>query len=318
MRSSALMRELAANTAMLLPPVRAWRTRRARTSYGDPREDVQRFLDQHEFFLSNLGADRIRDRVIAEIGPGDALPLGLLLIGSGARRYVAIDRFLGSVDSDEARSLYRALADASPAHVKEGWRARGLDPREFPWTGSHGGDAPVTLVRRSIEDVDFRILERADVVISFNVIEHVSDVARSVSNMAGLVTEEGAMLHRIDYGPHGPWLEERNPLEFLTPPPWLWSLLGASRGYPNRRRHALVLDALLRAGFRSDARVDRRFAPEDVAACRRRLSREFREMTVAELEVREAEILSTRRGEPRLLGTSWARLVASHGRPSRP
>src|SRR6476660_4451845 len=82
-----IMREVAANFAMSIPAVREIRVRRGRTmNYSSQRETVAAFLDQFNFFVDNLGEERLLDATVVEIGPGDSIPLGLLFLGHGVRR----------------------------------------------------------------------------------------------------------------------------------------------------------------------------------------------------------------------------------------
>src|SRR3979490_1992298 len=94
-RYSDIARELAANAAMGSPAIKELRVRKGRT-IGFPTEiKAQLVLDQFNFFIDTIGFDNIHGKVVAEIGPGDAIPLAPLFLAAGAKRYLAVDRFLG-------------------------------------------------------------------------------------------------------------------------------------------------------------------------------------------------------------------------------
>ena len=234
--AQALIRELAANTAMAIPAVRRRRLRGLRTRAPSPQPEARKIAAQFEF-LRDSAAD-IAGKVVVEIGPGDALGLAPLFIAAGAERYVAVDRFLGDVWGSGAHGLYQELERlCGPFPI--GWRNQ------------------VTLVRHSIEKTIAGV-PRADVILSFDVIEHLLDLPHAVRNMSSLLKPEGRMIHRIDYGPHGVWLSSDDPLSFLSVPGWLWTAIGSNRGYPNRVRHRQFVQLLEAQGLRVAERITRR------------------------------------------------------------
>src|SRR3974390_360486 len=108
-------RELVANAAMGVPAIRRVRIQRGRTVGASIEQKAQAISEQFQFFLAIIGKERLRNAHIVEIGPGDVIPLAPLFIGSGARKYTAIDRFLGAVTSQEAVDLYnQVLQHATP------------------------------------------------------------------------------------------------------------------------------------------------------------------------------------------------------------
>jgi SAM-dependent methyltransferase len=225
-----IAREIAANLAMGIPAVRSARLRRNRTMVADPVEQAARVREQFAFFASAIGP--FEGKTIVEVGPGDSIALAPLFIGAGAKKYIAIDRFLGDVYGDSATQIYRALSAGE-------WQK------------------DVELHACSIEDA-FAI--SADVIVSYNALEHLGDLGRAFKNMARMLEPGAVMAHRIDYGPHDVWERCENKLEFLSFPDWLWNLMGSNRGYPNRLRHDAVLALLHDAGFSTKAKVTETFA----------------------------------------------------------
>jgi SAM-dependent methyltransferase len=233
----ALLRELAANVAMGIAPLRRRRLRGLRTGSSQVDFEAAKIIAEFDFLRDSAGA--LTNKTIVEIGPGDALGLAPLFISAGAARYIALDRFLGDVWSPRAQSLYERIASL-----------RG--PFAANW------QQQVELLRHSIEQVG-QTLPAADVIVSFDVIEHLADLPLAVQHMAGMLKPNGRMIHRVDYAPHGIWLSARDPMSFLRVPRWLWVAIGSNRGYPNRVRHPQFVQLLRQRGLHVSERITREY-----------------------------------------------------------
>jgi SAM-dependent methyltransferase len=236
----ALLRELAANVAMGIPPIRRRRLKGLRTGNSQVELEAAKIVAEFDFLRDSAGA--LRNKTVVEIGPGDAVGLAPLFISAGAARYIALDRFLGDVWSPRADALYDQIAGL-----------RG--PFEPNW------QTKVELLRVSIEQVG-QTLPAADLIVSFDVIEHLADVPLAVRHMRGMLKPTGRMIHRVDYGPHGVWLSAQDPLSFLRVPRWLWMAFGSNRGYPNRLRHPQFVQLLRQQGLYVCERITRNHGPD--------------------------------------------------------
>lgn len=286
-----ITRECIANGMMGMPLIRNWRVRRGRTMSANTDDQVKKILDQFDFHIESIGWECVRDKTVIEIGPGDAIPLGLLFLGAGAKQYVVVDRFLGNVSNASAKHLYRALIEAAPEKLHQGWQEKGLDPYQYPWLEAADSSPRIKLIPKSIEETDLEESDRGDIIVSFNVIEHLSDVTHAFGKMAEILKPGGSMLHRVDYGPHG--YGQENPLKFLTLSSRVWRLMGSNRGWPNRLRHSQVVQALENSGFKSTDRITHSFDLEDLQSIRPFLSSDFRKLHDADLLVADAEIHSS-------------------------
>lgn len=236
--------EIAKNTLMR-GPIRRLRALWPRTSGLVPHDDSD--LSSHAFAMLEclLQANvQVSGARVLEIGPGDHLSSGLALLAAGARQYVALDRFPAAYSSRSAKAWYAATERA--------WRARApgaewpewLDVKRFP----EGYGDRVQVIRSAIEDAQGA--GSFDIVCSHNVGEHVFDLHRFVSaHKHHLAFDRGTAVHRIDFGPHGPWRKYSDPLFFLDITPMLWHLMGSRRGYPNRFRLHHFVDAFRAAGY---------------------------------------------------------------------
>ena len=283
-----IFKELIANAAMGIPAVRRWRIRRGRTNFGT--DTGGKFASQLREFLEIAGRDCLCGKSVLEVGPGDLIAMGLLFLGAGAKRYSAVDRFLGDVLSAALRPDYAAVFQAAPDWIKEGIRQRGLDAAAFPWTKGLGADL-IGLYTASLEQAG-QTVPPADVLCSFNVVEELYDLDRAFAAARRMLRPGGFMAHRVDYTPHGCWTNYANPLTFLTVGERLWQAMGSRRGVTNRLRHCQVIASLQRCGFECQSTVVSRFDPKHVEEIRPLLPASQRELPMEDLLVAEAWIVA--------------------------
>jgi len=272
--------QVAKNTAMGVPVVRSWRLRRPRAgaAFDGKPESLERFAFLGLRALWAVVGD-VRGLRIAEIGPGDYLTSGLALLAAGAKTYTAIDRFPGAYGGPEAKSWYRGIRDAWPRTFPDRAWPDDLEPEAFPESYPHR----VETIARPIEAIAAE--ERFDLVCSFQVGEHVTDLHAFARVNAKLLVPGGTAIHRVDFGPHDCWCRYDDPMTFLRFPEWLWRLMGSHRGTPNRFRHHEFLEAFDRAGL-----TPRRPPLTDAFDVVRpaHLARRFKEMPVESLRVQSA------------------------------
>jgi SAM-dependent methyltransferase len=276
-----IVRELAANAAMSVPSIRDARVKRGRTAPGSLEAKARMIRSQFEFFMDAIGTNGIRGKTVLEIGPGDAVPLAPLFLRAGARRYVALDRFLGDVTNERALDLCHVALAGAPPEIGDRATLRRL--LQTP--------SRVTLIKAAIEDEAPLNARGADFIISFNVCEHLGDLRKALRNMTALLAPGGRMIHRVDYGPHDVWEGYDNPLAFLTVPQPLWRMMSGSRGCPNRTRHAQLVSMARALGLQVVDRVGTCAPESSVAQVRPYLSKEFRDLRDAELGVLDAQII---------------------------
>ena len=243
-------KEACKNFAMGIPQFRAWRLQKPRTHsiHLAPEELVTRLENYAFFTLRNLRgiAGSVEHLNIIEIGPGDHLTSGLSLLAAGAASYTVIERFVGDFSSVEAKERYREIEKAWPDFFPETPWPDYLRAENFP----EGYNERVKVWPIPIEEAEATADRQYDVVCSFQVGEHVSDIESFAQMNARLLAQGGVAVHRVDFGPHGCWSQYRDPLTFLRFPDWLWSMMGSNRGTPNRRRYHEFCAAWERAGLK--------------------------------------------------------------------
>jgi hypothetical protein len=276
-----VLSEIAKNVAMSLPPVRAWRLRRPRAgvSFTGSLDE----LDRYAFLGLDLLTEhvgRLAGRSIVEFGPGDLLTSGLAMLAAGAARYAAVDRFAGDYGGLEGRRWYAAIQARWPEKYPGiPWPAW-LAADEFP----HGYPDRVASLELGVERVPD--IGRFDVVCSFQVGEHVSDIAAFANATRAMLAPGGVAVHRVDFGPHGVWEKYSDPLTFLRLPDLAWRWMGSARGTPNRRRVHEFVEAFQAAGLTVELHTLEVFESARIDCSK--LNRRFRAMPLESVRTRTA------------------------------
>lgn len=252
-----IAREVAANLAMSVAPVRRWRINRPRAGAEFSPEMLERYA-----FQALRGLERHRVEVagltVAEFGPGDTLASGLALLAAGAESYTTLDRFTPDYSRPGAKAWYRGVRAAwSQAFPGRAWPAW-LDPELFPAAYPRR----VRVLNVAVEEAQEG--ERYDIVCSWQVGEHVEDIQAFADVTAAMLKPTGVAVHRVDFGPHGCWERYEDPLTFLRFPRWAWHAMGASRGVPNRHRHHEFMQAWEAAGLVVECREPTWFSPKRI------------------------------------------------------
>jgi SAM-dependent methyltransferase len=255
-----ILLEFAKNQLLAFGPVRAARLRFfGRTARSaNPVECAESAIASFQVLLDAIGGtSAIEGRDVLEIGPGDAVPFGVIALGAGARRYLALDRFIGNVSGERSTAIYEQLLSTMTPAARERVPALG----SFPY-----GTEKASVIPEAIEQTSMKRV--ADVILSYNVLEHVFDMPAALRSMAALLRPGGIMVHRVDYSAHGPWQRYSNGLTFLTVPESIWKLMGTARGTPNRLRHGEVIAMMRQAGFDVKDHPLEHFRASDLEAIR--------------------------------------------------
>lgn len=278
-------KQVAKNFGMGIKPVREWRLRRMRAAsqvFSTDDEFIERYaLLAPRHLLGSLPS--LNGLHIAELGPGDYLTSGFALLAAGAASYTVIDRFPGNYDSPEAKRWYVAVQEAWPRLMPDHPWPEYLRAADFPeayrdrWR----------LISAPIEDIQPD--RQYDVVCSYQVGEHVSDIVAFAKMNARLLAPDGLAAHRVDFGPHDCWFYYPDPLTFLRFPEWLWKLMGSNRGIPNRRRFHEFNAAFAEAGLKVET-TDLSYFDEDKID-RKALGKRFRSMPYESIRVGTAVYL---------------------------
>ncbi len=259
----------------------------------------------------------LREPVVAELGPGDSIGIGLAALLSGAREYYALDVVdYGSLTRnvavfDELVGLFRSRA-AIP------------DEREFPQVQPLLADysfpdqlLPHRVLEKSLHDDRLQSIkhsivdprrpdslvhlivpwhnpvvippESVNLIFSQAVLEHVADLPLAYRSMRRWLAPDGLMSHQIDFKCHWKATEWNGHWSYsdLT-----WRLIQGKQVYLlNREPHSTHLRLLRQEGFHLVCdRVQRR----ESNLSREQLARRFHDIPTDDLTISGALIQASR------------------------
>ena len=263
--------------------------------------------------------------VVAEIGPGDALGIGIAALLPGARRYIALDIVPCASNSenlqvfDEMVAFFRARAPI-PDHTVYPEAEPALESYAFPGhilgaTRLSQSLAPdrLELVRRAVASAgspdvaagesisisyvvpwsDARALRPSsvDLILSQAVLEHVDDLEGVYRAMAAWLRPGGWISHAIDFRSHGVSPYGNGHWAY---PSVLWKVCRGRRPFLlNRQPHSSHLKLIGQSGFRM-VRDEPVF--EEPPLARGSLARTFRQLSDSDLRTSRAFIQAVKDG----------------------
>ena len=189
------------------------------------------------FYLEHLDtATEVKGGHVCEIGCGDCLASADLFLNLGAR-HVSLIEHLPTVTGDAQRAVLERCS-----------RANGFGGMPLVLTAAGALDeGRVTKIAAYLEDI--RESTEYDLMVSFDVLEHVEDVESFFGNCHRMLRAGGRMLHKIDLSGHGVFEDPLPPLDFQTYPDWLYALIYPKYRRATRRTRDEYLEAMRGAGF---------------------------------------------------------------------
>lgn len=248
----------------------------------------------------------VSPRVVAELGPGDSLGIGLAALLSGAEAYWAFDvlehadlsRNIAILDelvtlfrdrtpipgADEFPSVKPVLADhAFPHDILSSSRldmclADGRVDRIRQSLEASGETAP--MIRYCVPWFDREVVQEnsVDMIFSQAVLEHVDDLVGAYTSMKRWLKPGGVMSHQIDFRCHGTAREWNGHWKYSD---LRWRLIRGKRPYLlNRQPHSVHTRIVREQGFEIIGDDPVR---EVSAVDRRQLAPRFRELSDVDL-----------------------------------
>jgi len=246
-------------------------------------------------------------KVIAELGPGDSLGIGLAALLSGSEKYYAFDVVkhanteLNLVIFEELAELFKHRADI-PDHNEFPSVKPELTNYRFPYEILSDqrlsfalNENRVDRIRRSLEDPsssDGMIIykvpwhsdhviehETVEVIYSQAVMEHVDDLTQAYENMYIWLKKAGYISHQIDFKCHGTAKEWNGHWLYSD---FIWKLIRGKREYLlNRRPYSDHLKLIKDAGFtlidQTISRAESNYTPAELAP-------QYRNMSLGDLQ----------------------------------
>jgi hypothetical protein len=266
------------NMVMGTRPLVALRARWARSAPRPAVVDVE-FLERYAYSPFRLVMEHLYGSIegcdVAEIGPGDHIPVALLLLASGARSYTGIDRFKAHITSFHAKRVYSALYHdlprSYPALVDSSDR-RGIVAELFP----EGHDHLAQYYRRPAEEMT-KVGRQFDIIFSYSSINCLLSIDDFAEQAYRCTRAGGTGIHFIDFRPQDFCCDNDDPSDWLGYSDLVWSLMTSYRGGPNRRRLHEFVESFERAGFEVKICATERWS-EEVFRDRTKLAPRFRTM----------------------------------------
>jgi len=236
------------------------------------RQCVTDYLDTLDI-PSNGRADFLQDKVVLEYGPGDIPGVALLLVAYGARKVYCVDRFplvsIASKNLDVIHQLANMLSESERQRFDQCFK----NP-QAPEEGFNSERIEYLVRPNGVSDLQGEV----DIVLSRAVLEHVNDLDATFKDMKAAMKKGAVSVHQVDLRSHG--LHVSNPLDFLTPPMWLWQLMHSHKGVPNRWRADRYETIVERLGVeRMVFRPTTLYVTEQVATIRPLLPAAFRHVS---------------------------------------
>lgn len=230
--------------------------------FGVPRDERSNFLS---------------GKRILEYGPGDVPGVALLMVAHGARQVVCVDRFPMVRMSPKNTQIVNLMLERLPLPLRDRAEACFRQPAH-PESGFNSTYLDYLVRKSGLSG----LANEVDLVMSRAVLEHVNDLPSTFQDMYAALKPGGIAIHLVDLKSHG--LHRTNPLDFLSWPTWLWSLMYSAKGVPNRLRVNAYRDVAKQNGLEVITLKPTLIASlDDVRAVRPDLAEPFKMLTDEEL-----------------------------------
>ncbi len=225
----------------------------------------------------------------AELGPGDDVAVAYCFLKAGARKMYTVERFASVKLDERAIALFRAVD-----LLLEGLNAVQADDIATLHRGQVVLDA-ARLEHRVGQFETCGLPEPVDFIYSNDVMEHVDDPATIFRCAFHALRPNGVFVNNIDLAGHNAFSNASQPLDFLTCPDWLWSLMFSHVVTTNRVRYGEFLHCARAAGFdvaREDVLV--RADPAYLSSVRPALLDRYRALSDDDLSVIQIRLIAVR------------------------
>lgn len=214
-------------------------------------QDVIATLEQRIKHNYNMIEPFTHKRIL-EVGPGQDLGTGIILLSKNASSYAAIDRF---PLAQKNTSFYTALeeklvnkmATVNTMNVEKSIALCLKDPQglNLPYFHYHGGSADTMDTITGLEGIS------QDIIFSQSVLQTVEDVDAFFDTAYSLLSKDGVMCHEIDLRTMMSGFRTYDPLVILRYSENVYQKLLYYPGAPNRLRSDDYVNSARRAGFRN-------------------------------------------------------------------
>ncbi len=201
-------------------------------SVADSLDYIDRVYRDYVYY-GGLSPEQLAGRRILEIGPGDNFGVALHFLAAGAAEVAGLDKFATRRDTEHATAIYRAMRERlSGAEAARFDAVLDLNSMRFH-------PERLQIIEGVATEDAARVLapESFSVIVSRAVLEEIHSIDRAFQAMDRLLEPGGLMLHKIDLSDYGMFSGRgMHPLEFLTIPDPVYTMMTEYSGDPNRLR----------------------------------------------------------------------------------
>ena len=280
-------------TAIIRPPLRSFlhclRLTRSQQFCGKKVVNEELVKDRH-LRICRILHQQIQKLALpghgtaCEIGAGDCLASSDLLLGYGFEKVYVVEKSVPEITVGQVEVL-REIASHTDLPNQ-------LDVL-LQENGGCLNSERVILVEKYFEESE--LPELVDLIVSFDVLEHVEDVSTFFRNCHRALSDGGVMIHKFDLSGHGLLEDPVPPLDFQTYPDWLYHLMYSKYRRAVRNWIDTFTKELLYHGFK-DLRITaiRTADPAYVAAIRPRLRKAASHLTDEQISFLDVVITASK------------------------
>ncbi len=209
---------------------------------------------------------------ILELGPGDNLGTGLILLASGADSYTAFDinPLIDSCPSGFYEQLFKRIEKEIPtANIAE--LGNELDKL-------HKESGRLKYLCNKKLDLSKSNKAQFNLILSQAVFEHFENIDKVISNVSEAACSGATLIAEVDLMTHSRYIRSRDPLNIYRYPGWLYKLMKFS-GIPNRIRPGEYAEILEKYGWWNIAIYPLSVVSDDYLS-KTRIAKKFRNETI--------------------------------------
>ncbi|NUO09654.1 MAG: methyltransferase domain-containing protein [Candidatus Brocadia sp.] len=171
----------------------------------------------------------IKDKVVLELGPGQDLGTGLILLAIGIQKYIALD--VNELAHATLFEFYNKLYE----QIKNRYANSDIEYLKEQLIKCYNNENSNLsyIVDKNFEFT--KIKNKIDIVFSHAAFEHFSDIEKTIKELSSVVKPGGYLIAEIDLHTHTRWIERKDPLNIYRYSDFLWNLF-KFKGSPNRIR----------------------------------------------------------------------------------